>query len=169
MLGITADNYDDGSVNFGKPGKYLLIKKSNNWIGWCSNERNDDTAMPNGFYCGSGKKGRASRKNNIFRKNKFKYVTRNHNNWERVPVWRTGDIVVMIYDSDEGELSFELYPKIEDEEGNIVGNKEWSILDSYICNLPRDLTFYWFVGHDACAITDSGINVIKKWAYINPT
>ena len=47
---------------------------------------------------------------------------------------KQGDIVVLVYDSD---LSILYFSKEND------GGK----LDSYIKNLPNNLTFYWFVGH----------------------
>ena len=144
IVGITSDKFDDGSINFGTPGKYRWLKKSPNWIGWRSQVRDDDVRLPHGLYCGSGESGR---RKNIFRRSEFKYTSRNGKHSETLPIYRSGDIVVMIYDSDVGQLSFQLFSKKEDN-GNGNENEEVSILDSYIHNLPRDLTFYWFVGHE---------------------
>ena len=46
----------------------------------------------------------------------------------------TGDIIVLQYDSDKSILSFSK----ENDNGD---------LNSCIKNLPKNKTFYWFVGH----------------------
>ena len=86
------------------------------------------------MYCGSPGLIDNSRKNNIFRKNKFVYKSINENFQYRLPRINNGDIIVLQYDSDKGILSF--------SKDNDNGK-----LDSCISNLPKDLTFYWFVGH----------------------
>ena len=65
-------------------------------------------------------------------------ASRNDKYSKRLPVYKSGDIVELIYNSDLGILSFKLYGK---------ANAKVSSLDSYISGLPRDLTFYWFCAH----------------------
>ena len=140
MIGLTSDNFGDSWDD--KNGLYDWRTDSLNWIGWSANDRKDDTKLPNGLFCGHGDSGRAS---NIFRVSGFKYKSRNDKYSDRLPVYRSGDIVVLLYNSDLGQLSFQLFKQKFGWFGN--SNEEISSLDSYIYKLPRDLTFYWFVGH----------------------
>ena len=150
MIGLTSDNFKNGgseSIDLGTyaNGKYDWRTQSLNWIGWSACGLENDERLPNGLYCGSGDTGRTS---NIFRVNKFKYKSRNGKYCQRLPVYKSGDIVVLIYNSDLGQLSFQLFTKKEKSNNNNNNdNEKVSTLDSYIYNLPRDLTFYWFIGH----------------------
>ena len=134
MVGLTSDNLSDGSIDLNNDCTYRWAMDSDSWIGWSSYDVKLDELFPNGLCCGNGDSGRAS---NIFRRNGFKYASRNDRYTQRLPAFKSGDKVVMIYNSDLRELSFELFKK----------NQKVSLLDSYIYNLPPDLTFYWFVGH----------------------
>ena len=92
----------------------------------------DDTWLPNGLYCGYEDDGRH---NNIFRQNNFVYQSKNNNYKQRLPVFKTGDILLLSYNSALNELSF----------GKENDNNK---LNSLVKNLPCNQTFYWFVGHD---------------------
>ena len=128
--GVYKNNYDWRSNSF-------------NWIGWSARDAKDDIYLPNGLYCGCSASG--NRAGNIFRGGSgFKYVSRNGQYAERLPVWRSGDIVELIYNSDLGLLSFKLY-KLSGKDKNV--NEDVSSLDCYVSGLPRGLTFYWFCAH----------------------
>ena len=86
--------------------------------------------LPNGLFCGNNN---SSRENNIFRKNKFIYHSNNENYKTRLPGFENGDTIILQYDSNLSILSFSK----ENDNGK---------LDACIKNLPKDLTFYWFVG-----------------------
>ena len=146
MVGLTSDNYVDGSIDLCKEGHYDWIEQSDNWIGWGSSDKENGEFLPNGLFCGWGGPISAS---NIFRRSKFKYASRNGKYSSRLPFFKSGDIVVLTYNSDLGHLSFQLF-KMNTKSGWFGGyssNEEVSLLDSYIYNLPRDGTFYWLVGH----------------------
>ena len=131
--GVYKNNYDWRSNSF-------------NWIGWSARDAKDDIYLPNGLYCGCSASG--NRAGNIFRGGSgFKYVSRNGQYAERLPVWRSGDIVELIYNSDLGILSFKLYKKKFGWFGAVSSNEDVSSLDCYISGLPRDLTFFWFCAH----------------------
>ena len=127
IIGITSEKYDNTHEKLRKNENYDLTD-SNSYIGWSScNE--DDKCLPNGLYCGYG------RKNNIFRKNNFVYQSKNDNYKHQLPPFKKGDIVVLTYNSDLYQLSFGK----ENDNG---------ALNSFIKNLPKNITFYWFVGHN---------------------
>ena len=104
------------------------------YIGWsaCNAVSNipNYKYLPYGLYCGWYDD---TRTNNIFRKNKFVYCSNNENYKEGLPNIKAGDTIVLQYDSDASILSFSK----ENDNGK---------LDAYISNLPKDLTYYWFVG-----------------------
>ena len=101
--------------------------------------------MPIGLYCGWGDSGRSK---NIFRRCGFKYRSCNDKYSERLPPFGSGDIVVLCYNSDLGQLAFQLFKKKKkSNDSNCNENEDTSSLNSYIYNLPRDWTFYWFFGH----------------------
>ena len=98
------------------------------YIGWKNYIKNNNALYyGNEFY-------QQSIKNNIFRKNKFVYVSNNENYKQTLPGYKKSDIVVLQYDSDLSILSF--------SKDNDNGK-----LNSCIKNLPKDEIFYWFVGH----------------------
>ena len=115
MIGLTTDNFGNGSIDLGNDGSYDWVRDSVSWIGWSARDKQDDVDLPNGLYCGCGKSGRAA---NIFRRSGFKCKSRNGKYSDRLPVYRSGDIVVLIYNSDLGQLSFELFKKKEKSNNN---------------------------------------------------
>ena len=153
IVGLTSDNFGDGSIALGQyNGEYDWTLNSFNWIGWSGCDREDDVRLPNGLYCGAGSAD--SRADNIFRVSGFKYLSRNGRYSKRLPGYGSGDIISLIYNSDLGQLSFKLFRNKNTNTNNTNNNgssneniEEVSLLDSYIYNLPRDLTFYWFIGH----------------------
>lgn len=165
MIGLTSENfgdnnYDSKSIRMNglfKSGKYNWLNDSNNtlnYIGWSASDDKAGKILSHGLYCGLKD---SSRNANVFAKNNFVYKSRNGMYTKRLPVYRSGDIVVLIYNSDIGELSFQLFKKrcgifLDD-------NDNFSSLNSYIYNLPSDLTFYWFFGH---ASGPMSISVIDK-------
>ena len=132
IIGITSEQYDKKSLNQLRKNKnYDWTNDSNNYIGWSACGTKDDKQLPNGLYCGEGHNGR---KNNIFRKNNFIYQSKNGNYKSRLPGFRSGDILLLSYNSNLNELSF----------GKEFDNGK---LNSFIKNLPKNRTFYWFVAH----------------------
>ena len=108
------------------------------YIGWSScDSKQDNKLLPNGLYCGSHE---PSRSNNIFRRNNFVYKSNNENYKDRLPIFKSGDIIILSYDSNNGILSFNK----ENDNGK---------LNAPISNLPKENTYYWFVGH--CALNMS--------------
>ena len=105
--------------------------ESYNYIGWSASYSQTDYYLPNGLLCGYSD---YSHVNNIFRTQKFVYHSNNENYKDRLPGIDNGDTVILQYDSDLLTLSFSK----ENDNGK---------LDSYISNLPKSQTFYWFVGH----------------------
>ena len=101
------------------------------YIGWSASGRQDDKHLPNGLLCGWND---SSSKNNIFRNNNFVYSSNNEDYSDRLPVFKSGDIILLSYDSNNGILSF----CKENDNGK---------LDAQISNLPKENTYYWFVGH----------------------
>ena len=73
-------------------------------------------------------------KNNIFILSKFSYISNNSSYAERLPHIKSGDTIIMEYDSNKFEL---LFFKENDK-----------LLNSKIINLPKNKTFYWMVGHN---------------------
>ena len=157
IVGITSDNFctiaslssNNINSNSKEEGKFNWVQDCNNWIGWSASHLKKDNVLPNGLYCGWNAD---TRRKNIFRRSEFKYKSRNDKYQERLPAYESGDIIVLTYNSDLGELSFQLFKKKKKKKksglfGNSHNNEEESSLDSYIYDLPRDLTFYWFFGH----------------------
>ena len=101
------------------------------YIGWSARGNKDNTYLPNGLCCGNNE---SSRTNNIFRRNSFMYKSNNENYQTRLPPIKTGDIMILTYDSNNGILSF-------------TKENDNSKLNAQIYNLPKGNTFYWFVGH----------------------
>ena len=94
-------------------------------------DEENDINLPNGLYCGCGDYARCK---NIFRQNKFIYQSKNNNYKQRLPGWKTGDILLLSYNSALNSLSF-----FKENDNNR--------LNSFIKHLPSNQTFYWFVGH----------------------
>ena len=133
MLGITCEKYNNHHNQIkmkNEKNNYTWWMESSNYIGWSACDRQDDNCLPNGLLCGGNDE---NIENNIFRKNNFIYKSNNDNYEERLPGWCKDDILSLEYNSDLNQLSFS---KLND-------NK----LNSQISNLPKDKTFYWFVGH----------------------
>ena len=86
--------------------------------------------VPNGLLCGYSK---YCQQRNIFTLSKFSYKSNNNYYKKKLPYIKTGDKVILQYDSNKNSLSFR---NANDEK-----------LDSSITNLPKDKTFYWIVGH----------------------
>ena len=105
-------------------------RELHDYIGWGSDGWKEHL---HGVYCGCSW-DENSCKNNIFRKNSFVYCNNNGNYKRGLPCWRQGDILVLEYNSDLSILSF--------SKGNDNGK-----LNADIKHLPKELTFYWFVGH----------------------
>ena len=128
IFGITSDRYDNNNdEKMNKNNKdYAWHTDSNNYI-----DVEDDNALPNGLYCGWSHNGR---KKNIFRKNTFVYQSKNVNYKHRLPGLQDGDTIILSYNSALNELSFN---KENDNDK----------LSSFIKNLPKNMKFYWFVGH----------------------
>ena len=102
------------------------------YIGWSSSDRKDENKyLPNGLYCGFSDN---SRLNNVFRRKKWLYKSRNNNYKQRLPGWKNGDIIVLSYNSDLNILSFSK----ENDNG---------LLNAFIKDLPEVKAFYWFIGH----------------------
>ena len=96
-------------------------------LGWsaCPNFHN---WLPNGLFCGC----------NDFRLRKPDFVYKSGNKYYtgRLPGLYKGDVIRLLYNSDLNTLSFFK----ENDNGT---------LNAFVSNLPKNTTFYWFVGH-AC-------------------
>ena len=138
IIGITSKRFSFGGMSLFNNGSYKWPKDCANCIGWSASNLKADAELPNGVYCRAG---------NIFRRGQlmFQYKSRNGKHSKRLPGYGSGDIIVLTYNSDLGQLSFGLFKKKFGLFGG--GNEKVSSLDSYIYNLPRNLTFYWFFGH----------------------
>ena len=106
-------------------------ESNNNFLGWSSCDYENDKELPNGIFCGFGS---GAKNKNIFYKNNFLYKSNNGNYKNRLPGFKTGDILKLSYNSVLSQLSFFK----ENDNGN---------LNSSIVNLPQNRTFYWFVAH----------------------
>ena len=84
--------------------------------------------LQHGFLLGKKEK----KMDNIFIKSNFEYKSNNQFYKKKLPNIKTGDTIIMKYDSNDHVLSFY---KSNDAK-----------LNSKIVNLPSDKTFYWFVG-----------------------
>ena len=88
--------------------------------------------MPNGLYCGNVWND-SSIKNNIFHHNNFLYKSNNENFKDRLPEFKSGDIITILsYDSNNDILSFGK----ENDNGK---------LNAQISHLPKGNTYYWFI------------------------
>ena len=127
-IGITCDNYQS------KPSEYCPYwGYSNDYVGWSSYRNgynNTYSNMINGLLFGA--RNGIDIENNIFIKSKFVYKSNNQFYKEGLPYIKTGDTIIIKYNSNSSILSFF---KAND-----------SKLNAQICNLPKDKTFYWFVG-----------------------
>ena len=135
---ISQDSKDSINTMGGINNKNILSgcwsHELHDYIGWSTSDTVDKISLPNGLRCGTGPTGGNSRMHNIFRRNNFQYKSNNQYYRERLPSIETGDVIVLSYNSNLNKLSF----------GKDNDNGK---LDSYIDNLPKMKTFYWFVGH----------------------
>ena len=129
IIGIISENTknDEKIKNNNNEKKSQWFNELYDYIGWSANTDTNDKFLPNGLYCQPDG-------NNIFRQNNFIYSSNNENYKKRLPSLKTNDTIILQYDSDLSILSF--------SKDNDNGK-----LNSYIKNLPKDLIFYWFVGH----------------------
>ena len=102
------------------------------YIGWSACGAKNDELLPNGLYCGSSQ-NESSIKNNIIRRNNFLYSSNNKYYPNDLPRIESGDIIQLSYDSNNGILSFNK----ENDNGK---------LNAQISNLPKENTYFWFVG-----------------------
>ena len=133
-IGITCNKYPTEKSS---KGFYNYWFYSHDYIAWSGYNAHSET-LPNGLLCGMSQK---FQKNNIFIKSNVKYQS---NNWyyrNRLPSIKSGDTIILQYNSNKNILSFF---KLNDD-----------ALNSYIYDLPKNTTFYWFVGHywDTMGIT----------------
>ena len=106
------------------------------YIGWSGykHAHMTDELLPNGLLCGTRSNNYISFNKNIFRLNDFKYKSNNKNYTTGIPPIESGDIIILSYNSDKNTLSF-------------IKENKYGLLNSRIYNLPKEKTFYWFVGH----------------------
>lgn len=132
-IGIISHNsINNNNMGHGTRNNVDWFNQLYDYIGWRTLKYDNDKKLPNGLYCGGHDS--VSVENNIFRLSRFMYKSNNKNYTKTLPYLKTGDIVILSYDSDLNRLSFSR----ENDNGE---------LDSYIDNLPRMQIFYWFVGH----------------------
>ena len=98
------------------------------YIGWSATP--DKYSRDNNLLCGNSKKN-----DNIFYRNKFKYISNNGNYRQGLPGFVNNDVIHVEYDSYKNTLSFK----------KLVGDDRE--LDAQIESLPKGLTLYWFIGH----------------------
>ena len=126
----------------------LILDYSTYWgfsdgcIGWSSFNKKDFSAavdtsaitfsnMKNGLFLGSRGWG-TNTQENIFIKSKFMYKSNNEYYKNELPYIKTGDRIIMKYDSNNNVLSFFKSNDVK--------------LNAQISNLPKDQILYWFVG-----------------------
>ena len=126
-IGITCNTHPTNNSQY----KYNYWYCSPDYIAWSSwdNKGKDDKNVPNGLICGYDD----YQSKNIFVLSKFKYMSNNNSYFQRLPHYKSNDIIEMLYDSNNNSLSF------------FKSNDK--LLNSKIVNLPKDKTFYWIVGH----------------------
>ena len=105
---------------------------SHDYIAWSSSDSKgkDHKFIPNGLVCGGF---RDIQSGNIFVLSNFQYMSNNISHLQRLPHYKSGDIIQMLYDSNNNTLSF--------------FNSNDKLLNSKIINLPKGKIFHWFVGH----------------------
>ena len=101
------------------------------YIGWSVSDTITEEYLPNGLYYNNCS---YSYEKHIFLPKKCIYCSNNKHYQNRLPGLTTNDVVVLEYDSNLSILSFSR----ENDNGK---------LNSYIKNLPKEVTFYWLVGH----------------------
>ena len=114
--------------------KHNYWYNSHDYIAWSSFENKGEDIIlnvPNGLICGGGNKYQSR---NIFVLSNFKYMSNNISYLRRLPGYKSGDIIEMLYDSSSNSLTF------------FKSNNK--LLNSKIIHLPKEKTFYWIVGHD---------------------
>ena len=120
------------------------------YLGWSTSSK-DDVNLPYGLLCGGDY---SSMMNSIFRRGGkkgkvgFRYKSKNDNYKSRLPCINSGDRIVLTYNSNLNVLSFSKEHKKEEEEKN-----DKVELNSYVCDLPKKTTFFWFVGHSRGKMT----------------
>ena len=133
VIGITCNVHPTNNSQHVNKNRWYC---STDYIGWSCNSRWDrqDKLLRHGLLCGFDEK---CQKNNIFLQSGFEYHSNNNNYVERLPGFQRGDIILLKYDSNGSALYF-----------SKCNHDNVDTLDSYICNLPKNQTFYWFVGHN---------------------
>ena len=124
-IGITSNAHEsNNSQSFTNYWFY-----SQDYIAWSAFGEEDDD-LPNGLLCGFTADYQDK---NIFVVTKSVYKSNNQYYKQRLPGFKTGDTIVLQYDSNNNRLSF--FKSNDDK------------LNACITNLPKDKTFYWIVGH----------------------
>ena len=126
-IGITCNKHKTNNAQ-----SFDFWAYSHDYIAWSSSDgtRGMTERSPNGFICGSGKQYEDK---NIFILSKFEYKSNNQYYKERLPAIKSGDTIILQYDSNNNILSF--FKSNDDK------------LNASITNLPKNKTFYWIVGH----------------------
>ena len=102
--------------------RYCWYSELYDYIGWSAFDQENNEYLPNGLFCGYDK----TLNENIFRNKHYK---------NRLPGIDNGDIIILEYNSDLSKLTFSK----ENDNGK---------LNASIKNLPKEKTFFWFVGHE---------------------
>ena len=127
-IGITCNTHSTNNSQ----SKHNYWYYSHDYIAWSSldNQGKDHKNVPNGLICGGSDKHQCG---NIFILSNFEYMSNNDSYLQRLPYYKSGDIIELRYDSNNNALSF------------FKSNDP--LLNSKIVNVAKDKTFYWIVGH----------------------
>ena len=135
-IGITIAGIDDTRNYWGFNNKYLGWSS----FGPCANK--SFLNMKNGLLIGATSGG-LDVQDNIFIKSKFMYKSNNQYYKNGLPNIKTGDTIIMKYDSNNRILSFYKSNDVK--------------LDAQISNLPNDKTLYWFAGRYSTELSVTSI------------
>ena len=139
-IGITCNTHETN--NSLKEENWYLSDDYIAWTAW-NNPYNNKDKLKHGLLCGYDKYLQVT---NIFIQSKFVYKSNNEYYTTALPYIRTGDTVILQYDSNKNSLSFF---KTNDKK-----------LNAQITNLPKDKTFYWFIGH---CFRVMSMTIIDEW------
>ena len=129
-IGITCNNHETNNSKYKYGGD--LWYNSYDYIGWSASNNwgKGHRNAPYGLLCGHDDD---YQQQNIFVTTGLIYKSNNKYYRDRLPNIKSGDTIILSYDSNKNTISFS---KCNDKQ-----------LDSCIINLPIHRTWYWIVGH----------------------
>ena len=126
LVGMTSSTY---KTNNPDPQEQCWFYSSD-CIGWTAKSYANNRKCVNGIFCGARED---YVQENIFVRNKFKYVSNNDANKDCIPRIKNKDVIILTYDSNLNILH--------------LAKETDSSFDARLVHLPKYRTLYWFVGH----------------------